>query len=417
MTYVRWFGVVFAAVSIPIQPHYPDALTRELAWVVAGTLAFGSVAIWGALARIDKEANLQKLGAVAFAFDCLIVMSFVWLYAYQDPYVAWALLFVLPMEAALRYRLRGALVAAIGVGVFFIPQSFHVAALNDEPVDLPTYVFVIGLSVLLAAIAGSMAENWHDQKVLYVQQSLKLAEVDKLKDRFLAVTSHEIRGPLTAIITGVDTVKKRLDRLSDDQRDHILEMVSAQGHQLARLVDDLTTTSQLQEGKFALQVDWFDLEVITNQALEAAASKRRGHILELFVEPLKCELDGSRLVQIIRNLVENAYKYTPDVTQVAVTIKATERGIVLEVADEGTGIPVDKRDQLFEAFSRIEETAAGQEGIGLGLYLVSQLVALMKGRIDLTSSSRGTTFAIHIPCKTIPLDRPQLGLVPQSEEG
>ena len=87
MTYVRWFGVVFAAVSIPIQPSYPDALTRQLAWVVTGLLAFGSVAIWGALARINTEANLQKLGAVAFALDCFIVMSFVWLFAYQDPYV------------------------------------------------------------------------------------------------------------------------------------------------------------------------------------------------------------------------------------------------------------------------------------------------------------------------------------------
>ena len=417
MTYVRWFGVIFAAVSVAIQPRYPDDTTGQIAWALVVVLALGSVAIWGTLARVQKESDIRHLGAFAFAFDCFVVMGFVWVFAYEDPYVTWALLFVLPMEGALRYRLRGALVAALGVAVFFIPQTLRVASLNDAAIDLPTYVFVIGLSVLLAGVTGSMAQNWHDQKVLYVEQGQKLAEVDKLKDRFLAVTSHEIRGPLTAIITGVDTVKKRLDRLTDVQRTQILEMVSAQGHQLARLVDDLTITSELQEGKFALYVDWFDLEGVVNQALEAAASNRRGHLLKLFVEPLKCELDGARLQQVIRNLVENAYKYTPDVTRVSVTLKSSDRGIVLEVADEGSGIPADKRDQLFEAFSRIDETSAGQEGVGLGLYLVSQLVAAMKGRIDLTSSSRGTTFSLHIPCKTIPLDRPHLGLVPRTEEG
>jgi signal transduction histidine kinase len=240
---------------------------------------------------------------------------------------------------------------------------------------------------------------------------LKLAEVDRLKDQFLAVTSHEIRGPLTAIITGTDTVRKRGDRLTDEQRDKILGMVSAQSHQLARLVDDLTVTSQLQEGKFALHVDWTDAEAVMNQALEAAAGKRREHLLELYVEPIKAEIDSQRMGQIIRNLTENAYKYTPERTRVAVTLKSIEHGIVLEVTDAGMGIPADKRDQLFEAFSRIEETAAGQEGVGLGLYLVSQLVAAMQGRIDLASSSRGTTFTIFIPCKTIPLDRPHLGLV------
>ena len=104
------------------------------------------------------------------------------------------------------------------------------------------------------------------------------------------------------------------------------------------------------------------------QAVEAAASKRRQHQLEMFVEPLECKLDASRLGQIVRNLVENAYKYTPDRTRVSVTAQEARDGILLEVSDDGPGIPVEKRSQLFEAFSRIEETAAGKEGVGLGLF-------------------------------------------------
>ena len=105
--------------------------------------------------------------------------------------------------------------------------------------------------------------------------------------------------------------------------------------------------------------------------------------------------------------MENAYKYSDDRSNVAVTVAAADDGITLDVADDGPGIPADKRRQLFEAFSRIDETAAGQEGVGLGLYVVSQLVGAMHGRIDLRSSASGTTFSIFVPCKrTIAGQRP-----------
>jgi len=276
---------------------------------------------------------------------------------------------------------------------------------------------VVGMSVLIAGITGSMANQWRAQSAALEQQSLKLAEVDQLKDRFLAITSHEIRGPLTAIIAGVDTVRKRLENLSPEQHDRLLEMVASQGHQLARLVDDLQITSQIQSNQLALHPAWTDLERNIHQALEAAVAKRRHHQLEVFVEPIECLVDASRIGQIVRNLVENAYKYTPDRTRVAVTAKRVSAGIEIEVTDEGPGIPAEKRDKLFEAFARIEETSAGQEGVGLGLYVVSQLVAAMKGRIDIASSARGTSFTIELPCdsRLVEVETPRLDLV--REEG
>jgi signal transduction histidine kinase len=411
MIYVRWFGLAFGLVGISIQPNYPDVATEQAAWGLLAILALGNLALWGAIGRPSYGAHPERLGFIAFIFDILLVLGFVWVYAFENPYVTWALAFVLPMEGALRYRLKGALFAAASVCVFFIPQGFRVADLNNSDFDVPTYVFVVGLSTLLAGVAGSMAENWHQQAVAFERQSLRLAEVDRLKDRFLAVTSHEIRGPLTAIITGVETVRRRGDRLTAEQNERLLEMVSQQGHQLARLVDDLLITSQLQTGQLELHRGWAELEATIDQALEAAASKRRAHQLEVFIEPLRCEIDASRIGQIVRNLVENAYKYTPDRTRVAVTARAVDQGIVIEVADDGQGIPPEMRDQLFEAFSRIEETAAGQEGVGLGLYVVSQVVAAMEGRIDLASSSRGTTFTIYVPCHHSPAEPPQLGLI------
>jgi signal transduction histidine kinase len=411
VTYVRWFAVAFGALAIWLEPSYPSNGTEAAAWLLVGVLGLGNLTIWGTLARLRDERALARLGAITFAFDGIIVMGLVWVFAYETPYVTWAILFLLPMEGALRYRLAGALGAAAVVAIFFIPETIRVADLHGARFDLTTYIFVVGMATLIAGVAGTMAENWHQQHLAYMKQSLALAEVDRLKDRFLAVTSHEIRGPLTAIIAGIDTVNKRGDRLTPEQRTRMLEMVSTQGQQLARLVDDLLLTSELQEQKLALHPEWSDLEASIDQAVQAASTKRRAHQLELFVDPLRCVIDKSRFVQIVRNLVENAYKYTPERTRVAVTVTAAGDGIDLVVADEGPGIPAAHRNQLFDAFSRINETAAGKEGVGLGLYVVSQLVGAMGGQIDLTSSTKGTSFALHIPCKTMAAEQPRLGLV------
>lgn len=412
---IRWFGVLFGVIANAVTPSWPDDLTLALAWVLVGALGVGNLVIWGSLGRLTSDRSLHRLGFLALAFDALVIMSLVWLFAFEEPYVTWALLTLVPMEGALRYRLRGAIVAAVCVAAFFILQTFHVADLKDRGFDLSTYVFVAGLVGTVAAITGTMAENWHRKNDQFLQQTLKLAEVDQLKDRFLAITSHEIRGPLTAIIAGLETIRKRGERLSPEQREQLFGMMAGQGDQLTRLVDDLLSTSQLQSDTLRLENDWVSIDTVIEQALQGAATKRRSHVLEVFAEPYECRVDASRIAQIVRNLVENAYKYTPEKTRVKVTAKAASGELRLDVSDEGPGIPTEKRDILFDAFSRIEETAAGREGVGLGLYLVSQLVAAMDGEIDLSSSSKGTTFTIRIPCQTRPL-KAKLGLVRDPEE-
>jgi len=416
MTRVRWFGFAFGMLAVTIEPNYPSAATRAAALSVVAVLALGNVAIMAAMRRPATRPQQMRISAAAFSFDAIVILALVWIHAFERPYITWALLLLLPMEGALRYRLRGALASAGGISLFFILQTWHRADTLGASFDPNTYVFVVGLSVLVAGVTGTMAESWYAQNRAFLQQSLALAEVDELKDRFLAITSHEIRGPLTAIIAGIDTLWRRGARLNAEQKDRLLEMVSRQGHHVARLVDDLLVTSQLQAGKLALQAEWAELSSTINQALDAAIGARRGHQLEVFLEPLRCRIDASRIGQIVRNLVENAYKYTPERTRVAVTARSVPGGIVIEVADDGEGIPVDKRDRLFEAFSRIDETAAGRDGVGLGLYIVSHLVAAMDGHIDMSSSSRGTTFVINIPCMREPLESPRLGLVADARD-
>jgi signal transduction histidine kinase len=409
--YVRWFGVAFGIVAISIEPRYPSLATERAALSVIALLAAGNLFVTIAMRRARTRAQQVRLGEGAFVFDIVIVCSLVWLFAFERTYVTWALVFLLPMEGALRYRLKGALGTAALVAAFFALQTLHRADVVSEPFDLNTYVFVVGLAFLVAGVTGTMADGWHAQRLAFEEQRLKLAEVDQLKDRFLAITSHEIRGPLTAIIAGVDTIWRRGDRLGEEQRDRLLEMVSRQGHHVARLVDDLLITSQLQAGKLALQPEWVELDPTIGQALDAAGGKRRGHRLDVSVEPLRCRLDPSRVGQVVRNLVENAYKYTPAGTQVAVAARSVAGGIAIEVADGGGGIPPEKRDRLFEPFSRVDDSGGREEGVGLGLYVVRELVGAMEGNIDVSSATGGTTFTVHLPCASETLEQPQIGLV------
>ena len=276
----------------------------------------------------------------------------------------------------------------------------------------------MGLSVSLLLAAGIWLvanRRVRAARGQWERRASRLIELDRLRDRLIAITSHEIRGPLTAMIAAAEAMRRRGDQLGEEERARLLEMISQQGNQLARLVEDLMLSSEVEAG-LVIQSEWSELEQVVQRALEGAAPKRRAHQLEVFVEPLRCEIDGYRVSQMLRNLIENAYKYTADRSRVMVAGRAVDGGIELEVADDGPGIGVDHKDQLFEAFSRMEETAAGKEGVGLGLYVVSQLASAMGARLDLASSSRGTTFTIRIPCRVEPIEHRRMGLI-TTEEG
>lgn len=406
--------MIAAALAIAMRSPWPDPATETVGWIVVSVVAIGTMGIWWWGRGHSSERHLGAITGFGFLLDMLLVFGVTWTFVGER----WYVLAVVPFAAlsgALRYRFVGAWIGTAATALFAGVAFARAGDISGTPFDLPGYAFILLASAGLGFVAATMADSWLDRRLEYERQATRLVELDRLKDRYIAVTSHEIRGPLSAMIAAIDTVRSRWEQLDPERREHLLEMVQLQGRELDRLVQDLFISAEVQAGGLQLQPEWVELESTIKRATEAAAGKRRAHLLEMFVDPLRAEIDPYRVTQIVRNLVENAYKYTYDRTKVVVSARGVDDGLQLEVSDNGDGIPSEKRDQLFEAFSRIEETAAGQEGVGLGLYVVSQLVAAMNGRIDLESSSRGTTFTIYLPCNTIPLDRPQIGLVSGDE--
>lgn len=421
LSILRSVGVTAMAMVVALTDA-PAGASEETAWIVIATVAGGSLLAWGWARGSRSDEDVFRIGVLGFILDIVLILGAVSLFSLEHLYVA-ALLPLVPLSGALRFRWFGAILGFLAVAVLPWVAAYWEPATRGGPellaignsLDLGTYAFLVAVSGAVGIPVAVISHSWYKRRLEFEHQAARLVELDRLKDRYIAVTTHEIRGPLSAMISAIDTVKARWDKIDPERREHLLEMVYLQGRELDRLVQDLFISAEVQSGGLQLQPEWVELEPTIKRAVEAAMSKRRGHLLELFVDPLRVEIDPYRVAQIIRNLVENAYKYTPDRTRVLVSAKGVPDGIQLEVSDHGEGIPAAKRDLLFEAFSRIEETSAGQEGVGLGLYVVSQLVAAMNGRIDLQSSSRGTIFSIFVPCPTDSLDRRHIGLVGHEE--
>ena len=123
MGYLRWFAFAFGMLAVTLESSYPDRRTEKTALLIIAGLALGNLAITSAIHRARTRPRQVRVGAIAFAFDIAIVLALVWLFAFERPYVTWALLTLLPMEGALRYRLRGALAAAALVTFFFVLRS------------------------------------------------------------------------------------------------------------------------------------------------------------------------------------------------------------------------------------------------------------------------------------------------------
>jgi signal transduction histidine kinase len=230
-------------------------------------------------------------------------------------------------------------------------------------------------------------------------------EAERLKEEFFALVSHELRTPLTSILGYVDLV------LEDDGEDpldpHVrrsLEVVERNARRLLRLVGDLLFVAQFEAGTLALEPGALDLGAVASQAVEAARPRARDKGVDLVLETdalASCAGDRDRLAQTFDNLISNAVKFTSPGGRVAVRVRAHGDRALVEVEDDGVGIPADEQGRLFERFFRASTaTERAIPGVGLGLTIVKAIVEGHGGRIAVRSEDgAGTCFQILLPLR------------------
>jgi len=229
------------------------------------------------------------------------------------------------------------------------------------------------------------------------EMASRLSESEELERNFLMSVTHELRTPLTAIRGHVEALREGV--VADEAtRVASLTVIAAEAERLERLVGDVLDLAKLDAHRFTVLREEVDMERLVDRAYTTFTeeARRRGieYGFELEAKPTIMS-DGDRVLQIISNLLSNAFRWTPDGGSVGLELSATDGSVYVGVADSGPGIPPSERERIFRPF-----WSRGGGGTGLGLAIAHELATALGGRISLESSAdRGSRFELMLPVR------------------
>lgn len=225
-------------------------------------------------------------------------------------------------------------------------------------------------------------------------------ELNELRSRFVAMTSHEFRTPLAAILSAQDLLRNFNDRLPAAQKLEILDMIEASVHRMTRMLERVLLLGQVEAHMLEFQPQLMDVRVLCRQLVSEVKHQFANDHCEVTVEfsdDLQPGLYDEKLLRhIFGNLLSNAIKYSPEGGKVRLKVDVQRQSTVYEVSDQGMGIPADELGHLFSSFHRASNVGA-IEGTGLGLAIVKQSVDLHGGSIEVVSRlGHGTCFTVRL---------------------
>lgn len=226
-----------------------------------------------------------------------------------------------------------------------------------------------------------------------------LSAASQAKDEFLAMLGHELRNPLSPIVTALQLMRMR----GDGTHGREIGIIGRQVDHLVRLVDDLLDVSKVTRGKIELKIERVDLAQTLGKAVEMASLliEQRRHRLDVEIEPgVAWEGDPVRLAQVVSNLLTNAARYTEPGGHIRLQARRDGNDAVVSVRDTGIGLAPEVRGQVFDLFFQGRRSIDRAEGgLGIGLALVKNIVELHGGRVEARSEGRGlgSEFVVRLP--------------------
>jgi PAS domain S-box-containing protein len=267
-------------------------------------------------------------------------------------------------------------------------------------------------------VQGSAVER-RARAMIVALDATERKNAERRKDEFLATLAHELRNPLAPIRTGLQALGRPGGEATTVGIRAIMERQLAQ---MVRLIDDLLEVSRISSGKVVLQRSRVDLRAVAQLAVEASmpfiSAGRHEFEADLPQVPLWVYGDASRLSQVMSNLLNNAAKYTTEGGRITLSLAADGCWAVVQVRDNGVGIPPEMLNEVFDMFTQVNRTLdRAQGGLGIGLSLVRRLTELHGGEVvaDSGGLGHGSLFTVSLPLAA-PLQAPQTDSGPPAAE-
>ena len=239
------------------------------------------------------------------------------------------------------------------------------------------------------------------QLSLQLENSRVVAETEKLRSALLSSVSHDLRSPLAAMIGSADTLKYYSEQMPEIDRHELLDTIHIEGERLDRYIQNLLDMTRLGHQGLTLSRAWIGVNELITSATERL-KRYQPHVSikttcaeelpQLYVHPALIE-------QAIFNVLENAAKFSPDNVPIEVNIQQVESYLQIEIEDQGTGIPENEREQIFDMFYTMQRGDRGKTGTGLGLSIVKAIIGAHMGSIEAQSGrhGHGTLIRIRLP--------------------
>lgn len=351
-----------------------------------------------------KNIIVSSRRELVAAFVLLTAVNYFLFWTPYPSYFGITVIFILPAALAwfgFRFHPRWLTLAVFFTSVVGITGSI---VARPTPVPINTQVLADQIYIgFVAAIFMVFVAVVEERRAAYLrlEQAYKVTSAsDKAKNDFIAILAHELRNPLAPIVSSLELLRL------EPQTDRSLETIkNAEDHttMIRRLLDDLLDTARLSQEKFQLQREIFMVYDILDQSVASVKNfmRERGHTLTTRYPTTNIEVyaDPVRVKQMIINLLNNAGKYTRSGGHIELLCNEENGELVVEVADNGMGIPSEKFAFLFEPFKQMSVGSMASSGLGVGLFLTKRLAEMHGGNIVVDSAGvdQGSRFTLRLP--------------------
>ena len=228
----------------------------------------------------------------------------------------------------------------------------------------------------------------------------EIIELSKQKDDFLGIASHELKTPVTSIKAYGQVLQTMFQRQGDTKAVASLQKMDAQVNKLTNLIGDLLDVTKIQSGRLEFHEDFFDFSELVNGIVDSMQLTTEKHsLIKNLSRTRKVFGDRDRIGQVLTNLISNAIKYSPHTDKILIKTEGDKNSVTLCVQDFGVGIPKEKQGKVFEQFFRVSgPNHSTVPGLGLGLYISSEIIKRQGGKIWVESEEgKGSSFCFMIP--------------------